>query len=428
MTEDFLHYIWRTKNFAFTDLRTTEGLKVEILDFGYHNHEAGPDFKNCRAVIDGTFWAGNIEMHLSSSDWIKHKHSADPAYESVVLHVVLEEDVPVFIGDRKLPCLELRGRIPGEILSRYQKLMQLESWVPCEAHLGDVPDFTKEVCLERMLVERLEMRTDYFRNLQLANDGDWEEVLYISLARSFGFKSNSDPLERLARLIPLKIVKAMRDDPIEIEALFFGMAGMLNRIFIDAYPLELQKRFAHLAHKHDLRPMDQRSWQWGRLRPANFPTIRIAQFARFIGATEHLISQLVQAVSVESMRGMFFVGRSMYWEDHSDFDKPSKKRARSLGTGSVYSILINSVCPFLFIYGKYRGSEQLCERAVDYFMEIPAEKHRITRGWTRIGMPNLNAGHSQALIHLKAHYCNHHKCPSCSIGNHILTKPEPTYG
>ncbi len=428
MSEDFLHYIWRTKNFAFTDLCTTEGLSVEILDFGYHNHEGGPDFKNCKAVIDGTFWAGNIEMHLSCSDWIKHGHSGDPAYESVILHVVLEEDAQIFIGDRKIPCLELRGKIPAEILSRYRKLMQLESWVPCQAHLPKVPDFTKEVCLERMLIERLEMRTDYFSDLQRAKDGDWEEVLYISLARSFGFKSNGDPLERLARLIPLKMIRSMRDDPIAIEALFFGMAGMLNRIFVDAYPIELQKRFAHLAHKHHLRPMDNRVWQWGRQRPANFPTIRIAQFARFISASEHLISHLVEAESLKSVEGMFFVGRSMYWEDHSDFDRPSKSRARSLGAGSVYSILINSVCPFLFIYGKYRGSEHLCERALDYFMEIPAEQHRITRGWTGVGMPNLHAGHSQALIHLKATYCNHHKCPACSIGNHILTKPEPTYG
>jgi uncharacterized protein DUF2851 len=428
MSEDFLHYIWRTKNFAFTDMCTTEGLSVDILDFGIHNHEGGPDFKNCKAMIDGLFWAGNIEMHLLSSDWNKHGHSSDPAYESVVLHVVLEEDIPVFIGDRKIPCLELRGRIHVDILSRYRKLMQLESWVPCAAHLTSVPAFTKELCLERMLVERLETRVGYFQELQNAKGGDWEEVLYISLGRSFGFKANGGPLERLARLIPLKLIRSMRDDPIAIEALFFGMAGMLNKIFIDAYPIELQKRFAHLAHKHNLNPMDRRSWQWGRLRPANFPTIRIAQFARFISATEHLISHLVEAGSLKSLRGMFFVGRSMYWEDHSDFDKPSKRRARSLGTGSVYSILINSVCPFLFIYGKYRGSEQLCERALDYFMEIPAEQHRITRGWTRIGMPNLNAGQSQALIHLKAHYCNHHKCPACSIGNHILTKTEASYG
>jgi len=428
MSEDFLHYIWRTKNFAFDDLHTTEGIRVEILDFGTHNHEAGPDFKNCKAIIDGTFWAGNIEMHISSSDWKKHGHSSDPAYESVILHVVLEEDAPVFIEDRMIPCLELRGRIPADILSRYRKLMHMESWVPCAAHLSAVPAFTKEHCLERMLVERLELRTEYFRELQSQNDGDWEEVLYISLARSFGFKSNGDPLERLARLIPLKLIRSLRDDPIAIESLFFGMAGMLNQIFVDAYPIELQKRFTHLVHKYDMHPMDRRSWQWGRLRPANFPTIRIAQFARFMSATEHLISHLVEASSLKSLRGMFFVGRSMYWEDHSDFDKPSKKRARSLGAGSVYSILINSVCPFLFIYGKYRGSERLCERALDYFMEIPAEQHRITRGWTGIGMPNLNAGHSQALIHLKAHYCNHHKCPSCAIGNHILTKPVPTYG
>lgn len=307
-------------------------------------------------------------------------------------------------------------------------MLEMKSWVPCQSHLLNVPSLTKESCLNRMLIERLESKTEYFRSLHLRQQGDWEEVLHISLARSFGFQANGPPMERLAQHIPLKLLRSIRDDTNAVEALFFGLAGLLNKVFIDAYPVALQKHFSHLAVKHRLHGMDQKSWAWGGMRPANFPTIRIAQFVKLNLDAEHLMRQIVDANELGTIHELLSTSTSEYWLNHSDFDKPSKKRTKSMGSASVNSVLVNTICPFLFIYGKYRGDEQLCERAIDFYMEIPAEKHRITRGWADFGMPNAHAGHSQALIHLKKVYCDHHRCAACSIGNDILTKPETAYG
>ncbi len=428
MKEDFLHYVWRTKNFAQHNLCTTEGKSVQIIDFGHLNREGGPDFKGCKVQIDGILWAGSVEMHLASSSWKDHGHSSDPAYENVILHVVLEEDELVYIGRNRLPCIELRERIPGDLLARYQKLMQMHSEIPCAAHIRYIRPAVRDIWLQRMAIERLQTRAVYFDNLSRRFSNDWGEVLYVALARGFGFKSNADAMERLALAVPLRIVRAHADDIKALEALFFGCAGMLNRIFSDPYAAALQRTFDHLCRRHDLKPVDSRCWQWGRMRPSNLPTIRIAQFAMLMSHNHDFAHALIECRDTHAMHVLLKCDTSDYWCDHTDFDRPAKYRLKRLGIRSAERVMINTLIPFLFIYGKYRGLTDIDRRATDMLMEIAQENNRITRQWTDASMPNRHAADSQALLHLKRHFCDKFRCTECAIGHDILKEPQMMYG
>lgn len=421
MTEDFLHFIWRTRNFNFKNLFTTDGHSVEILDFGQWNTNAGPDFLMARLIIDGTEWAGNIEMHLSASEWNRHGHTNDPAFESVILHVVLEEDTPVHAGTHRLACVELKDRIDSKLLGQYLRLMATESWVPCAMHLRNIPFITRTLWLDRMLVERIQSRVSDVNALLDETKDSWEEVFYRSLASAYGFKVNSAPFARLARLLPLKVLFKHQSSSLQLEALLFGTAGMLNRIFIEEYPVSLQKEYVHLSQKYDLSPIDARAWKWGRLRPANFPTIRLAQFASLMSTFQGLFRTILESPKVDTLRNLFMTQVNPYWNMHSDFDRSARLAQRQIGMQSVDGILINTVIPFLFSYGKRRGEDQFVVRALDLICSLPSEMNTITRHWSEIDMPNLHAGHSQALIHLKNEYCDQRRCVACAIGNHILT-------
>lgn len=420
MTEDFLHFIWRTRNFNFQNLLTTEGLEVEIHEFGQLNTNAGPDFSMARLTIDGTLWAGNVEMHLSASDWNRHGHTTDPAYESVILHVVMEDDLPVYTGTRKLPCIELKDRIQPRLLGQYLRLMATSSWVPCAMHLESVPLISKLTWLERMLIERIQTKTSVIHGLLDETHENWEEVFYHSLASAYGFKVNAAPFARLARLIPLKHMKKHADASFRLEALLFGGAGMLNRIFSDPYPLALQKEFNHLSAMYGLQVMDARAWNWGRLRPPNFPTVRISQFASLMKNFHGLFRNMLESPDVASLQFYFNAEVSDYWQSHSDFDKPMRLNSKRMGLQSVNSILINTVVPFLFCYGKRRGEDRFIELAIEMMAALPAEENQVTKHWEQIHMPNENAGHSQGLLHLKHTYCDQKRCVSCTIGSQIL--------
>lgn len=426
MTEDFLHFIWRTRNFDFQHLRTTDGHEVVIHEFGHWNTNAGPDFSMARLTIDGTHWAGNVEMHLSASDWNRHGHTTDPAYESVILHVVMEDDTPVYAGIRKLPCIELKDRISPRLLGQYLRLMATSSWVPCESHLESVPGISRLSWLERMLIERIQEKTSVIHSLLDETNENWEEVFYHCLASAYGFKINAAPFARLARLVPLKYVQKHADAPFQLEALFFGGAGMLNRIFSDAYPCALQKEFAHLSTMYELQPMDARAWNWGRLRPPNFPTIRISQFASLLQNFHSLFRNALESPNVASLQSCFSTEVSEYWQSHSDFDKAMRSNSKSMGLQSINGILINTVVPFMFCYGKRRGEARLIELALQMMAALPAEENQITKHWEQIRMPNQHAGHSQALLHLKRTYCDLRRCVTCAIGNQILISTRKT--
>jgi hypothetical protein len=421
MTEDFIHFIWRTRNFNFHNLRTTEGAPVQILDFGQWNTGAGPDFSMGRVSIDGTVWAGSIEMHLSASEWLRHGHTDDPAYGNVILHVVIEEDRPAFSGERRIPCIEIKDRIDSSLLGQYLRLMANASWVPCAAHLAGVEPIVRDSWLDRMLVERLQSKTDRVFDILTETKHNWEVALYRSLAIGYGFNVNAAPFDRLARLLPLNVILKHRDSLFQVEALVFGCAGLLNQILADTYAVRLQQEFAHLSTKYSLRVIEAHAWKWGKLRPANFPSMRLAQFAALMTSFPGLFRAITELGGDVALKNLLQNRPSEYWSTHYDFDKPCRARAAKMGVRSAEGLLINIVAPFLYCFGNSRGYTAISDRAVELLSTLSGEENQITKRWIGLGVPNRHAGHSQGLIHLKKAYCDQRRCVECAIGNQILT-------
>ncbi len=421
MKEDFLHYLWRMRKFDQSELKTTDGEPLTILKTGEHNKDAGPDFSNGRIRIGNILWAGNIEIHLKSSDWYLHKHQNDYAYNSVILHVVLDEDEPVFRKNgERIPCLEIKKHIPPKISKIYQRLKQNEHWIPCEHQFNHVPEITKNLWLDRLLVERLEHKIiDISRSLEM-NKHNWEETFYQFLARGFGVKVNVEPFGQLAQSLPLKILTKHKTSLFQLEALLFGQAGMLSKEFEHEYPKRLKKEYSFLKKKYQLIPIQVESWKFMRMRPANFPTVRIAQFATLIYQSTYLFSKVLVAKNVKEVENMFEVKISNYWQAHYIFDKKSINRNKSLGKSSIHLLIINTMIPFLFLYGKLNSKEVLKSKALDLLEELPAEKNTIITQWKKLGAMPGSAYQTQALLQLKKHYCDKKNCLNCSIGYALL--------
>lgn len=422
MHESFLHFIWRWRRFDAHSLLSTEGQPIEILHPGEHNSHAGPDFFNARLRIGDTTWAGNVEIHVRASEWLAHGHSDDRAYDNVVLHVVLEEDQPVRrASGERIPCLELRHRIPPKIWEKYQRLEHERAWIPCQSFFPQTPEVVRLNWLDRVLVERLEQKTAAVAEMLVATANHWEEAFYRVLARNFGLKVNAEPFEALARSLPLLTLAKHKSSLTQVEALLFGQAGMLNETFADARPLELQREYRHLAHKYALVPLAASQWKFLRLRPANFPTVRIAQFAALVHQSAHLFSKILEANTLRELENLFDAQPGEYWRDHFQFDKPSVRRTKPLGRDFVHLLVINTVVPFLFFYGKEKGRDELQKRAVRLLEELPPESNAVTEGWAALlGPPARNAYQTQALLHLKTRYCDAKRCLECGVGNAIL--------
>jgi len=422
MHESFLHFLWRWRRFDVHSLLSTEGQPIEILHPGEHNSHAGPDFFNARLRIGDTTWAGNVEIHLRASEWLAHHHNDDRAYDNVVLHVVLEEDQPMRRANgERIACLELRHRIPPKIWEAYQRLEHERAWIPCESFFPKTPEVVRLNWLDRVLVERLEQKTAAVAEMLTATSNHWEEAFYRVLARNFGLKVNAEPFEALARSLPLLTLAKHKSSLTQVEALLFGQAGMLDETFADARPLELQREYRHLAHKYGLVPLAASQWKFLRLRPANFPTVRIAQFAALVHQSAHLFSKILEANTLRELENLFDVQPGEYWRDRFQFDKPSVRRAKPLGRDFVHLLVINTVVPFLFFYGKEKGRDELQKRAVRLLEELPPESNTITEGWAALlGPPARNAYQTQALLHLKTRYCDAKRCLECGVGNAIL--------
>jgi len=421
MKEEFLHYLWRLKRFDLNNLQTTEGETVQIQNSGEHNQDAGPDFLKARIKIGDTLWAGNVEIHLKSSDWLRHNHQNDRAYDNVILHVVLEEDRPVFRAtEERLPCLELRKRIPSKLSKIYLKLLNNEYWIPCQHHFFEVGEITKNLWLDRLLVERLEQKTEAIRLSLAQNQNNWEETFYHFLARNFGVKVNAEPFESLAKSLPLLSLAKHKNNLFQIEALLFGQAGLLEKEFEEAYPNRLKKEYLFLKKKHRLSPISPVAWRFLRLRPANFPTIRIAQFATLIYQSLHLFSKILEARDMGGIEKLFEVKLSDYWLTHYVFDKESVKRNKTLGKNTVHLLLINTIVPFLFLYGKLKGKETFKDKALKLLEEVPPESNSTLSKWKELGMLPKSAYQTQALLQLKNNYCKPKQCLKCAIGNAIL--------
>ncbi|WP_367392216.1 DUF2851 family protein [Lewinella sp. LCG006] len=423
MREDFLHFVWRLRRFRLTELKTTTGQALEIIHPGQHNHHAGPDFLDARIRIDGTLWAGNVEMHLRSSEWHAHKHQDDPNYNNVILHVVLEEDVVIRHHDgERIPCLDLRNYLPVGLAKQYLRLLHSENWVPCQQQLYIVPEITFNLWLDRLLVERLEERTQALEERLNRNGGDWEETFYQSLAWGFGLKVNADPFLMLAESLPLKTLLRHKNSLPQMEALLFGQAGLLEETFADEYPRQLQKEYQFLKQKYQLQPMSGNHWKFMRMRPANFPSVRIAQWTTLLFRTGQLFSKMLVAQNLREIENAFVVELSNYWQTHFRFDKASKKSAKTLGKARIHLLVINIIAPFIFLYGKKRGADLYQERALRLMEAVPAENNHILAEWKALGIEAKQAGQSQALLQLKNSYCQEKRCLDCAIGCSILKR------
>lgn len=426
MNEDLLHYIWKFQLFNHNGLKTTEGESVEVIRAGTHNLHSGPDFFNGQVRVGRTKWAGNIEIHTKSSHWFLHKHQEDEAFQKIILHVVWEDDKPVFQENGvKTPTVELKGLVQKSVIEKYNNLQISNAWIPCEEEMSRVSDFDKVQVVERKLIERLESKSKRLGQILSITTNDWEASLFQLLAKYFGFKVNAIPFELLATSINFQVIRKHRNNEKQLLALLFGQAGFLDEDFKGSFPLELKTEYQFLAKKYKLQSLNKSVWKFMRMRPVNFPTIRIAQFVAIFQKNHHLFQSVLESKSLKELQTLFEVRAMAYFDSHFQFDKPaSKKSVKNLGKSSVDILLINVVIPLLFNYGKHLDDETIQERAVDLLRQIPAEKNSITKKWKELGFNLDSASDSQALLQLKNEDCSNKKCLTCVIGNSIL-KPEP---
>ena len=420
MKEDFLHYIWKFKRINPNDLITEHGEPILVLNPGIHNFDAGPDFSNARLKIGDTVWAGNVEIHVNSSDWFAHKHQFDPAYNNVILHVVYNHDKEVPLPNGiSIPHLELKGKIPKKLQHQYDNLISSTNWIPCEQsikdkELLDIPGF-----YSKLLVERLIEKGSQIGEIVAESQNNWEQALYELLMVNFGLKVNVTPMRMLSKELPLKILRKHVNNPRQLEALLFGTAGFLNQSFEDDYPNTLKKEFAFLKKKYRLNPIDVTLWKFGRMMPGNLPTIRLAQIASLLAKKDFNFSNLVK-IETASFKNLIAAQAFSYWEDHYHFNKQTTPHSAKIGTQKIDNVIINVIAPILFEYGNIHKNEAYKEKALSILETIMPENNVIIRGFKKIGFEAKSAFDTQSLIQLKNHYCNPKKCVNCTIGNKIM--------
>lgn len=428
--EALLHYCWKHSILPTGELTTTDGRRVEVINPGLLNRNSGPDFFNAKLKIDGEIWVGNVEMHLDSRDWYRHGHDHDKAYNNVVLHVVETTDGTECVTEEGRVLPELAVAVPQTIRDSYKQLLEEDNYPPCYRVIPNLPQLKVHAWMAALQTERLQQKTEaIMRRLEQLN-GDWEHTYFVTLARSYGFGSNGDALEQWAAAMPMNSVGHHRDDLFQVEAMFFGQAGLLNIAAVrerlqletasDAYFQRLQNEYAYLSHKFGLKPYYY-PWKFMRMRPQNFPHIRIAQLARLYHEGRMSLSQLLECHSVKELRNVLRCGVSEYWEGHYMFGHDSTPNSKMLSASSIAVVMINCAIPMLFAYGRHTGDESLCERAFDLLDELKAENNNITRMWQAAGLQVRSAGDSQALIQLKAAYCDRKECLRCRFGYAYLT-------
>jgi hypothetical protein len=424
MTEDFLQYIWKLRLFNTTDLKTVGGQSLVVYQSGIHNFNAGPDFLNARIKIGEETWSGHVEIHIRSSDWKRHGHTDNEQYRNVILHVVYEHDAEIFLhqpGD--LPVFVLKDHFPQEQWQRYVHWLESKTWIPCERQLPQVSQLSWSAWKDRLTIERLEQKSKLVMQILSATSHDWQETCYRLVARNFGFKVNTEGMEMLADSTPQILLAKHRSDPFQVEALLFGQAGFLERELEDEYAKGLKEEYGFLRQKYSLNPINFSVWKMARLRPSNFPAIRIAQLADLICKSEHLFSKLLETDEIEDLKELFFVEAHSYWQTHYRFDVTGTERlSLKMGSQSVENILINSVVPLLFTYGQYHDEEKYIDRALKILDFCSAEDNHVITNWSKVGVKCANAAESQSLLWLHNEYCNKKRCLSCNIGLELLKK------
>ena len=420
MSEELLQFIWQNRLFDIDSLVAHTGEKVDVIHVGSRSINSGPDFINARIKVGETIWAGNTEIHTLASDWFKHGHDTDKAYDNVILHVVKKNDAVIRRSDgEEIPTLELKYNSFYE--QKYEDLKTSRNWIPCQKDFCIEDDFQLHAWLERLCIERLEQKATRILNLLAFYKNDWEESFYCALATNLGYKINAQPFEMLAKSVPLNTLLRHRDNLLQIEALLFGQAGFLSAsLFDDAYFNSLKKEYQFLRKKYTLKPMESHLWQFMRLRPAGFPTVRIAQLASLIFRSNSLFSRILGTSDLQRLCAVFRTEPSSYWITHHQFNKPGVSQVKLLGSDTIDSIIINTVVPFLFCYGNTHGIQKFKDRAVEFLARIDAEQNSIIKEWESLGMKAKDAMDTQSLLQLKNEYCNRRKCLSCQVGMWIL--------
>ena len=431
--EQLLQYVWKHKILPLECLETTDGKALEIIDPGLHNRNAGPDFFNAKLRIGNTMWVGNVEIHEHSKDWFRHGHDSDPAYDNVVLHVVEDVDCDV-TNSRGEFIPQIKLCVPVTVTLNYKELLNADAYPPCYRIVPELSQLTVHSWMAALQTERLERKTlDIARRAERAN-GSWEDAYFITLARNYGFGINGDAFEQWAYNVPLNQVAHHRDDIFQIEAIFLGQAGLLD---IDAIPAKYQKEamndgyfnrlkneYKYLAHKFSLTPMNRTMWKFLRLRPQNFPHIRISQLATLYHERKTSLSQLVECMNVDEMRRMLSTHVTEYWATHYTFGAESASNSKSMSPFSINLLMINTAIPMLFAYGRHTCDVTLCDRAFDMLEQLKAEDNHIIRMWKECGLKVATAGDSQALIQLKNEYCDRKDCLRCRFGYEYLKRSE----
>lgn len=422
MKEDFLHYLWKFKKFDALQLQTTSGDPITIVHVGHYLEQAGPDFFNAQIIISDQKWAGNVEIHLKSSDWYLHRHEQDTAYENVILHVVWEHDTEIFRqNNTEIPVLELKNYVSSAILDNYNSLNTSKTWIFCEKQLKDIPSFVLRNWQERLFFERLERKSKPVIELANQTHSDWEAVLFYLLAKNFGLNTNGEIFYKIAKAIPFSIIRKARFETESLEALFFGNAGLLDQDKEDVYFKDLKFRYYYWLQKHNLEKPILEPVQFFKHRPDNFPTIRLAQLAALYHSQHNLFSTIIGTHSASELYEVFKIRPSVYWDNHYLFDKESPKKKKTLSKSFVDLLIVNTIVPLQFAYAQSQGKDN-SDALIQLLDDLAPEHNTVLTKFASFGIKAQNAFESQALLQLKNEYCNKSKCLQCAIGMELLKK------
>lgn len=421
-----MQYVWQHRLWCSEDMVTNDGRRVRVLDPGLLNTDAGPDFFNAKVEIDGHIWVGNIEIHVRASDWHRHGHDHDKAYDNVILHVVDKDDAPVYRTSGELiPQVVLQ--VSPRFGESYSNLVNAKVQLPCASQLAAVPRLTITEWIEALAFERLHAKVDRLRELYDLYNGSWEDVCYVTLARTLGFGINSDALERLARRTPLRLLHKHSDSLLQVEALLIGQAGLLHgevtrAAGADPYVAQLQREYAFLANKFSLQPMEGEAWKLFRIRPQNFPYRRIALLAHYVLGGFNLMQHIIETETTQQLRELFQVELTGYWASHYTLGKPAPAATRALSASSIDVVLINMVATLFYARGEMTDDYRLCERAIALLESLKPEQNALVATFELAGLKADDALTSQALIQLRRNYCDARKCLFCKIGHWLLSR------
>lgn len=420
MKESFLHYLWKFKRIKTDNLTTTEGQSVTIVNFGQFLELSGPDFFNAQIIIDNQRWAGNIEIHVKSSDWYLHQHEINPAYDNVILHVVWEHDTDVYNKSNTLiPVLELKHFVSQDLLDNFTSLMKQKSWIYCQNQISNIDGFVFNNWKQRLVFERLEQKLNPINELLAISNNDWEAVLFCVIAKNFGLNTNGVAFLEIAKAIPFSVIRKESDSLENIESLLLGNAGFLDEEKEDTFFKDLKFRFYYLLNKYKLEKVIYVKPEFYKHRPDNFPNIRLSQLANLYCSNANLFEKIISATSIKEIYKLFNVSASLYWQTHYQFDKESKFKQKKLSDSFIDLLIINAIIPLKFAFARYQGVEN-SDFLIEMLLQISSESNTIIDKFADLNVQSENALDSQALLHLKKEYCNQNKCLSCSVGLELL--------